>query len=56
MFKIGVITDEVSQELEPSIQLAERFQLDGLELRTVKDKGVFDFTPRDIAEVKAKAE
>lgn len=26
------------------------------ELRTVKDKGVFDFTPRDIAEVKAKAE
>lgn len=56
MFKTGVITDEVSQELEPSIELAKRFRLDGLELRTVKDKGVFDFTPQDIAEIKAKTE
>lgn len=41
MFKIGVITDEVSQELEPSIQLAERFQLDGLGASHGKGQGRF---------------
>ena len=44
MIKLGVITDEVSQDLEEAIQFAQRFQLDGLEIRSVWDRGPFEQT------------
>ena len=34
-FKLSVITDEVSQDLETVAKFANRFKLDGIEIRTV---------------------
>ena len=34
-FKLSVITDEVSQDLETVAKFADRFELDGIEIRTV---------------------
>ncbi|NIR00558.1 MAG: hypothetical protein GTN78_10215, partial [Gemmatimonadales bacterium] len=33
--KLAVFTDEVSQDLETALKLAVRYNLDGVELRTV---------------------
>ena len=52
MIKLGVITDEVSQDLEEAIQFAQRFQLDGLEIRSVWDRGPFEQTKEDIEKIR----
>lgn len=52
MFKTGVITDEISQDLRVAAALAAEYGLDGLEIRSVNDKGPFEFTKKDVQEIK----
>lgn len=52
MFKTSVITDEISQDLKVAIELANRFSLDAVEIRSVYDKGPFDFTMEDLQSMK----
>lgn len=49
MFKKGVITDEISQDLEYAAKMAAEFGLSGLELRSVWNKGVHELTEEEIA-------
>lgn len=55
MIKLGVITDEVSQDLEVAIQFAQRFGLDGLEIRSVWDRGPFEQTREDIEKIRQRS-
>lgn len=55
MFKKGVITDEISQELEYAAQMAQEFGLTGLELRSVWNKGVHALSEEELNEVQAIA-
>lgn len=52
MFKKGVITDEISQDLEYAAKIAAEFGLSGLELRSVWNKGVHELSEEEIAEAK----
>ncbi|MEG0693379.1 MAG: sugar phosphate isomerase/epimerase family protein [Oscillospiraceae bacterium] len=52
MFKTSVITDEISQDLGIAIELANRFSLDAVEIRSVYDKGPFDFNTEDLKAMK----
>ncbi|RLF16380.1 MAG: sugar phosphate isomerase/epimerase [Thermoprotei archaeon] len=45
MFKLSVISDEVSQDLERVAKFAKRFNLDGIEIRTV-----WNMPPQDLVE------
>lgn len=54
MFKTGVITDEISQDLDTAIALAKEFSLDAVELRSVYDKSPFEFTDEDLLLFKQK--
>lgn len=51
MFKKGVITDEISQDLEAAAKLAAEYGLTGLELRTVWNKGVHQLTDEELDKV-----
>ena len=51
MFKLGVITDEVSQDFEQALQFAKRHNLDCVELRSAWEKGPFDYDDADIARI-----
>jgi len=42
MFKLSVITDEVSQDLETAAKFAYRFKLDGIEIRSVWNRSPQD--------------
>lgn len=55
-FKLGIITDEVSQNLDEVIELAQRYRLETLELRSVNDRGIHLFSDDEIDAVKAKVE
>jgi sugar phosphate isomerase/epimerase len=48
MFKKGVITDEISQDLEIAARVAKEFGLTGLELRTVWNKGAHELTDGEL--------
>ena len=39
-FRLGVITDEISQELSEALDVAEEFALDGVEIRSVWDRKI----------------
>ena len=52
MFKKGVITDEISQEFDEAVELALKYKLDGVEIRSVWDKGPHELTKKDIKEIK----
>jgi len=54
--KLGVITDEVSQNIEEAAAFAAHFGLDALELRSVNDRGPFAWTDDDVAQIKAAAD
>lgn len=56
MFKLAVITDEVSQDLDTVIEFASRFGLDGLELRSLWEKGPFELTRADIQVIREKVQ
>ncbi len=46
--KLAVFTDEVSQDLDTAVKLAVRYQLDGVELRTVWNKPVQHLSAADV--------
>ncbi len=48
MFRRAVVTDEVSQEPEVAIRLARRFGLDGLEVRSLWNKGPHELTRAEV--------
>ncbi|MCI8441199.1 MAG: sugar phosphate isomerase/epimerase [Provencibacterium sp.] len=58
MFRLGVITDEISQDLDTALKLAREFSLDGVEIRSVWERGPFELTEQEgsaIAEKVRKA-
>lgn len=52
MFKIGVISDEVSQDFETVVNVAKEFDLDSIEVRSVWEKPPQDLTAKEIDEMK----
>ncbi|MWV45911.1 TIM barrel protein [Paenibacillus sp. HJL G12] len=52
-FKLGVITDEISQNIEDSIRIAKRYGLDGLELRSVDGKQMHRLSDQRVKEISA---
>lgn len=48
MFKRGVITDEISQDLGVAIELATKYNLDGIEIRSIWEKEPHELTEEDI--------
>jgi len=51
--RLGVITDEVSQDFEVALDFAKTYELDCVELRSAYEKGPFDYTEEDILAIKA---
>jgi sugar phosphate isomerase/epimerase len=56
MYKKSVITDEISQSIKEAADLAERYCLDALEIRSVNEHNPFQMTKSDIEEVKQVAD
>jgi L-ribulose-5-phosphate 3-epimerase len=52
MFKKGVITDEISQDFKIAVGLALKYKLDGVEIRSVWEKGPHELDLKDIKEIK----
>ena len=52
MFKKGVITDEISQDMGQAVELASRYGLDGVEIRSVWEKGPHELDKNDIMNIK----
>jgi len=52
MFKLGVISDEVSQDFQTVVDVATEFNLDSIEVRSVWDKPPQDLTEKDVEEMK----
>jgi sugar phosphate isomerase/epimerase len=50
--KLAVFTDEVSQDLDTAIKLAVRFDLEGVELRTVWEKPVHALSDDELSRVR----
>ncbi len=53
MIKLGVITDEISQDFEEAAQLAVKYGLHGLEVRSVWEKAPHELDDADIERIKA---
>lgn len=53
MFKKAVITDEISQDFRTAADLAVKYGLDGVEIRSVWEKGPHELDSNDIREIKA---
>jgi L-ribulose-5-phosphate 3-epimerase len=56
MFKRAVITDEISQDFRTAAELALKYRLQGVEIRSVGEKGPHELGPRDIRGMKAVLE
>lgn len=56
MYKTSVITDEISQDLVVAAELARKFGLDGLEIRSVNEKNPFQMNVQDFAHVREVAD
>ena len=50
--RLGVITDEVSQDFEEALKFAKEFGLECVELRSAWEKGPFDYDEADILKIK----
>ncbi len=50
-FRLGVITDEVSQNIFEAAEFASRHELDCLEVRSVNGHGPFEYTEEDIEDI-----
>jgi len=55
MFKLGVITDEISQDVERAITVAKELGLDSIELRGCWNKNIKDLTDREVGEIRKVA-
>lgn len=53
MFRLSLITDEVSQDLGEAVELAKRYGLEAVEIRSVQEKNPFEFTREDVASIKS---
>ena len=51
-FKLGVITDEVTQDFEKALVWAKGYNLEWVELRTVWNKYITEFTPDEVKRAK----
>lgn len=54
-FKLGVITDEVSQDIFEAAAFCKKHSLDCIEVRSVNDHSPFDFTDDDINDINSAA-
>lgn len=54
--RLGVITDEVSQDFEEALKFANEFGLECVELRSAWEKGPFDYNKDDILKIKELAD
>ena len=54
--KLGVITDEVTQDFREALEFAKEYGLDCVELRSAWEKGPFDYTDEDIEKIAALSE
>lgn len=54
-FKLGVITDEVSQDIFEAAEFAKKHGLDTLEIRSVNDRSPYALTDEDVAQIKKAA-
>lgn len=54
MFRLAVITDEISQDLETVISFAHTWRLQGVELRSVWEKGPFAWETPDVIRMDAR--
>ncbi|OGO80785.1 MAG: hypothetical protein A2Y21_09335 [Clostridiales bacterium GWC2_40_7] len=52
MFKRGVITDEISQDFKTAVGLALKYGLDGVEIRSVWEKGPHELDGDDFGKIK----
>lgn len=50
-FKLGVITDEVTQDIFEAARFCEKHSLDCMEVRSVNGNSPFDFTEADISDI-----
>ena len=55
MFKTGIITDEVSQNLDDAIRVAKDYHLDALEIRSVDEKNPFQMGEADYRAIHEQA-
>jgi len=53
MFKLSVITDEVSQDLKTVVSFAKEYGLDGVEVRTLWNKNIVQMSKAELRELKA---
>ena len=56
MFKLGIITDELSQDLDEALDFSVKMGLECFELRSAWDRSPFTFTHEDWQTVKALAD
>jgi len=56
MFKKAVITDEISQNFVEALELAKRYKLDAVELRSVYELGPFEWTDKIVDRIKTEAD
>lgn len=54
-FKLGVITDEVTQDIFEAAEFCHKHGLECMEVRSVNDHSPFDFTDEDISDINAAA-
>ena len=54
-FKLGVITDEVSQDIFKAAEFAKKHGLTSLEIRSVNNHSPYEITDEDTAEIKRAA-
>ncbi len=52
MYKTGIISDEVSQDLAVAAKLASQYRLDALEIRSVGERNLFQMDRQDFARIK----
>ena len=51
MFKLGIITDEVSQDFEKALHFAKKYNLECVELRSAWEKNPFQYTDEDFNKI-----
>ena len=52
MFKKGVITDEISQDFRKAVELALKYKLDCVEIRSIWEKNPHELNDKEISEIK----
>ena len=52
MYRTAIITDEISQDLRIAAELARKYELDSLEIRSVNEKNPFQMDKQDFVDIK----